>query len=89
MSDNGGLSLVPPRNGIMHSQNLPLKKGKDHCMKAVSAFLLSLLVRVSSQIRHRISILLLKMYFLQCCNGQVLKNLHSFKPLTDKISIHS
>lgn len=28
MSDNGGLSLVPPRNGIMHSQNLPLKKGK-------------------------------------------------------------
>ena len=28
MSDNGGLSLVPPRTGIIHSHNLPLKKGK-------------------------------------------------------------
>jgi arylsulfatase A-like enzyme len=28
MSDNGGLSLVPPRAGIAHTQNLPLKAGK-------------------------------------------------------------
>ena len=28
MSDNGGLSLVPPRTGTIHSQNYPLKKGK-------------------------------------------------------------
>lgn len=28
LSDNGGLSLVPPRTGNIHSQNLPLKKGK-------------------------------------------------------------
>jgi arylsulfatase A-like enzyme len=28
MSDNGGLSLAPPRNGTNHIQNLPLKKGK-------------------------------------------------------------
>jgi len=28
MSDNGGLSLAPPRGGIPHTQNLPLKGGK-------------------------------------------------------------
>jgi arylsulfatase A-like enzyme len=28
MSDNGGLSLVPPRGGIAHTHNLPLKAGK-------------------------------------------------------------
>ena len=28
MSDNGGLSLAPPRGGRAHSQNLPLKAGK-------------------------------------------------------------
>ncbi|WP_255501906.1 sulfatase [Olivibacter sp. SDN3] len=28
MSDNGGLSLTPPRGGQMHTQNLPLKAGK-------------------------------------------------------------
>ena len=28
MSDNGGLSLVPPRSGTAHTQNLPLKAGK-------------------------------------------------------------
>ncbi|SEN27756.1 Arylsulfatase A [bacterium A37T11] len=28
MSDNGGLSLVPPRSGEGHTQNLPLKAGK-------------------------------------------------------------
>lgn len=28
MSDNGGLSLVPPRGGPAHTQNLPLKAGK-------------------------------------------------------------
>lgn len=28
MSDNGGLSLVPPRGGVEHTQNLPLKAGK-------------------------------------------------------------
>ncbi|WP_316748693.1 sulfatase [Pedobacter gandavensis] len=28
MSDNGGLSLTPPRGGIAHTQNLPLKAGK-------------------------------------------------------------
>ncbi|MCE1199427.1 MAG: sulfatase [Marinilabiliales bacterium] len=28
MSDNGGLSLAPPRGGSPHSQNLPLKAGK-------------------------------------------------------------
>ncbi|WP_291906796.1 sulfatase [Chitinophaga sp. CB10] len=28
MSDNGGLSLNPPRGGAAHSQNLPLKAGK-------------------------------------------------------------
>lgn len=28
MSDNGGLSLVPPRHGKPHTQNLPLKAGK-------------------------------------------------------------
>ncbi|MFC5683141.1 sulfatase [Flavobacterium sp. MAHUQ-51] len=28
MSDNGGLSLVPPRGGHAHTQNLPLKAGK-------------------------------------------------------------
>ena len=28
MSDNGGLSLVPPRGGKEHTQNLPLKAGK-------------------------------------------------------------
>lgn len=28
MSDNGGLSLTPPRGGIPHTQNLPLKAGK-------------------------------------------------------------
>lgn len=28
MSDNGGLSLVPPRGGTAHTQNLPLKAGK-------------------------------------------------------------
>lgn len=28
MSDNGGLSLAPPRAGKPHSQNLPLKAGK-------------------------------------------------------------
>lgn len=28
MSDNGGLSLAPPRSGKAHTQNLPLKAGK-------------------------------------------------------------
>ncbi|ODS82696.1 MAG: sulfatase [Cytophagaceae bacterium SCN 52-12] len=28
MSDNGGLSLVPPRGGQLHTHNLPLKAGK-------------------------------------------------------------
>lgn len=28
MSDNGGLSRVPPRSGIAHTQNYPLKAGK-------------------------------------------------------------
>ena len=28
MSDNGGLSLTPPRSGEPHTQNLPLKAGK-------------------------------------------------------------
>lgn len=28
MSDNGGLSLAPPRGGEPHTQNLPLKSGK-------------------------------------------------------------
>ncbi|WP_316823153.1 sulfatase [Pedobacter gandavensis] len=28
MSDNGGLSLTPPRGGAIHTQNLPLKAGK-------------------------------------------------------------
>ncbi|MCY7420551.1 MAG: sulfatase [Chitinophagaceae bacterium] len=28
MSDNGGLSLVPPRGGVAHTHNLPLKSGK-------------------------------------------------------------
>lgn len=28
MSDNGGLSYVPPRGGKMHTHNLPLKAGK-------------------------------------------------------------
>ncbi|PRZ28139.1 arylsulfatase A-like enzyme [Flavobacterium granuli] len=28
MSDNGGLSLAPPRGGQAHTQNLPLKAGK-------------------------------------------------------------
>lgn len=28
MSDNGGLSLAPPRGGTAHTQNLPLKSGK-------------------------------------------------------------
>jgi len=28
MSDNGGLSLVPPRGGKPHTQNLPLRAGK-------------------------------------------------------------
>lgn len=28
MSDNGGLSLTPPRGGLEHTQNLPLKAGK-------------------------------------------------------------
>src|SRR5690606_20354446 len=28
MSDNGGLSMVPPRSGQAHSHNLPLKAGK-------------------------------------------------------------
>ncbi len=28
MSDNGGLSRVPPRSGIAHTQNSPLKAGK-------------------------------------------------------------
>ncbi len=28
MSDNGGLSLVPPRGGTEHTQNLPLRAGK-------------------------------------------------------------
>src|SRR5690606_5433222 len=28
MSDNGGLSMVPPRSGQEHSHNLPLKAGK-------------------------------------------------------------
>lgn len=28
MSDNGGLSLAPPRGGTAHTQNLPLKAGK-------------------------------------------------------------
>ena len=28
MSDNGGLSLAPPRSGERHTQNLPLKAGK-------------------------------------------------------------
>lgn len=28
MSDNGGLSLVPPRSGIAHTQNAPLNVGK-------------------------------------------------------------
>ncbi|RBL88848.1 sulfatase [Chitinophaga flava] len=28
MSDNGGLSLVPPRGGTPHTQNLPLRAGK-------------------------------------------------------------
>lgn len=28
MSDNGGLSLTPPRGGEAHTQNLPLKAGK-------------------------------------------------------------
>jgi arylsulfatase A-like enzyme len=28
ISDNGGLSLSPPRSGIAHSQNLPLRAGK-------------------------------------------------------------
>jgi arylsulfatase A-like enzyme len=28
MSDNGGLSLAPPRGGNAHTQNLPLKAGK-------------------------------------------------------------
>lgn len=28
MSDNGGLSLAPPRGGSAHTQNLPLKAGK-------------------------------------------------------------
>jgi arylsulfatase A-like enzyme len=28
MSDNGGLSLAPPRSGRPHTQNLPLKAGK-------------------------------------------------------------
>jgi arylsulfatase A-like enzyme len=28
MSDNGGLSLAPPRGGEAHTQNLPLKAGK-------------------------------------------------------------
>lgn len=28
MSDNGGLSLAPPRGGESHTQNLPLKAGK-------------------------------------------------------------
>ena len=28
MSDNGGLSLAPPRGGKAHTQNLPLKSGK-------------------------------------------------------------
>lgn len=28
MSDNGGLSLAPPRGGKAHTQNLPLKAGK-------------------------------------------------------------
>lgn len=28
MSDNGGLSLTPPRGGVTHSQNLPLRAGK-------------------------------------------------------------
>lgn len=28
MSDNGGLSLTPPRSGQPHTQNLPLKAGK-------------------------------------------------------------
>jgi arylsulfatase A-like enzyme len=28
MSDNGGLSLAPPRSGKPHTQNLPLKAGK-------------------------------------------------------------
>lgn len=28
MSDNGGLSLAPPRGGVAHTQNLPLRAGK-------------------------------------------------------------
>ncbi|MBC9797085.1 sulfatase [Sinomicrobium weinanense] len=28
MSDNGGLSLAPPRGGVPHTHNLPLKAGK-------------------------------------------------------------
>jgi arylsulfatase A-like enzyme len=28
MTDNGSLSLVPPRSGKVHTQNLPLKQGK-------------------------------------------------------------
>ena len=28
MSDNGGLSRVPPRSGVAHTQNFPLKAGK-------------------------------------------------------------
>lgn len=28
MSDNGGLSLTPPRGGVAYTQNLPLKAGK-------------------------------------------------------------
>lgn len=28
LSDNGGLSLAPPRGGTAHSQNLPLRQGK-------------------------------------------------------------
>jgi arylsulfatase A-like enzyme len=28
MSDNGGLSLAPPRGGLPHTQNLPLRAGK-------------------------------------------------------------
>lgn len=28
MSDNGGLSLSPPRGGVQHTQNLPLRAGK-------------------------------------------------------------
>jgi len=28
MSDNGGLSITPPRSGVAHTQNLPLKAGK-------------------------------------------------------------